>query len=275
MVVLTPGIHNSAYFEHSFLAQQMGVELVEGRDLVVSEGFAWMGTTKGFERVDVIYRRIDERFFLDPKCFRADSVLGVPGLMDVYRAGRVALANAPGTGVADDKVVYAYVPQMVQYYLGEEILIPNVPTFVAAHATEADRQHVLSATAGAGRQGGQRVGRGTACWWARARRGNNRRNSPAGSTSQAAQLRRTAHPVAVAHADNRGRHVQGPTCRLAAVHPLRQGHLRVAGRTHARGVEGRVARGQFVAGRRKQGHLELLADDPASTGERGHGTQPA
>ena len=103
VVVLTPGPYNSAYFEHSFLAQQMGVELVEGRDLVVSDGFVWMRTTKGFERVDVIYRRIDDDF-LDPTVFRADSMLGVPGLMDVYMAGRVALANAPGTGVADDKV---------------------------------------------------------------------------------------------------------------------------------------------------------------------------
>ena len=141
VVVLTPGVHNSAYFEHSFLAQQMGVELVEGRDLVVSDGCVWMGTTKGFERVDVIYRRIDD-VFLDPKTFRLDSALGVPGLMDVYRAGRVALVNAPGTGVADDKVVYAYVPQMVTYYLGEEIIIPNVPTFVCAR--EADRKHVLA-----------------------------------------------------------------------------------------------------------------------------------
>ena len=106
VVVLTPGVHNSAYFEHSFLAQQMGVELVEGRDLVVSDDVVWMGTTKGFERVDVIYRRIDDDF-LDPKAFRADSALGVSGLLDVYRAGRVALVNAPGTGVADDKVVYA------------------------------------------------------------------------------------------------------------------------------------------------------------------------
>ena len=141
VVVLTPGVHNSAYFEHSFLAQQMGVELVEGRDLVVSDGFVWMRTTKGFERVDVIYRRIDDDF-LDPKTFRADSALGVPGLMDVYRAGHVALVNAPGTGVADDKVVYAYVPEMVKFYLGEEILIPNVPTFVCA--VEADRKHVLA-----------------------------------------------------------------------------------------------------------------------------------
>src|SRR5258706_4289078 len=141
VVVLTPGVHNSAYFEHSFLAQQMGVELVEGSDLVVSDGFVWMGTTKGFERVDVIYRRIDDDF-LDPKTFRPDSALGVPGLMDVYRAGRVALVNAPGTGVADDKVVYAYVPEIVKYYLAEEIIIPNVPTFVCAG--EADRNHVLA-----------------------------------------------------------------------------------------------------------------------------------
>jgi len=131
VIVLTPGIYNSAYFEHSFLAQQMGVELVEGRDLVVSDGFVWMRTTKGFERVDVIYRRIDDDF-LDPTVFRADSVLGVPGLMAVYVAGRVALANAPGTGVADDKVVYAYVPKIVKYYLGEDIILPNVPTFVCA-----------------------------------------------------------------------------------------------------------------------------------------------
>ncbi|MGD1018297.1 MAG: circularly permuted type 2 ATP-grasp protein [Verrucomicrobiia bacterium] len=135
VVVLTPGIYNSAYFEHSFLAQQMGVELVEGRDLVVSDGYVWMRTTKGFERVDVIYRRIDDDF-IDPKAFRPDSVLGVAGLMDVYRAGHIGLANAPGTGVADDKVVYAYVPKIVKYYLGQEIIIPNVPTYVCADPKE-------------------------------------------------------------------------------------------------------------------------------------------
>ena len=140
VVVLTPGVYNSAYFEHSFLAQQMGVELVEGRDLVVSDGFVWMRTTKGFERVDVIYRRIDDDF-LDPKTFRKDSALGVPGLMDVYASGRVALANAPGTGVADDKVVYAYVPRIVRYYLGEDIILPNVPTYICAE--DADRTFVL------------------------------------------------------------------------------------------------------------------------------------
>jgi uncharacterized circularly permuted ATP-grasp superfamily protein len=141
VVVLTPGIYNSAYFEHSFLAQQMGVEVVEGRDLVVSEGLVWMRTTKGFERVDIIYRRVDDDY-LDPTVFRRDSVLGVSGLMEVYKAGRVGLANAPGTGIADDKVVYAYVPQIVKYYLGEEIIIPNVPTFVCAD--EKQRAHVLA-----------------------------------------------------------------------------------------------------------------------------------
>jgi uncharacterized circularly permuted ATP-grasp superfamily protein len=140
VVLLTPGSYNSAYFEHSFLAQQMGIELVEGRDLVVSDKFVWMRTTKGFERVDVIYRRIDDDF-IDPKAFRSDSVLGVPGLMDVYKAGHVALANAPGTGIADDKVVYAYVPKIVKYYLDEEIIIPNVPTYICAE--KDDLKYVL------------------------------------------------------------------------------------------------------------------------------------
>ncbi|HMO49973.1 MAG TPA: circularly permuted type 2 ATP-grasp protein [Kiritimatiellia bacterium] len=140
VVVLTPGIYNSAYFEHSFLAQQMGVELVEGRDLIVQDGFVHMRTTRGLQRVDVIYRRIDDDF-LDPQAFRPDSALGVPGLMEVYRAGRVALANAPGTGVADDKVVYAYVPKMIRYYLGEDAILPNVPTYLCWQ--ENDRRHVL------------------------------------------------------------------------------------------------------------------------------------
>jgi len=140
VVLLTPGVYNSAYFEHSFLAQQMGIELVEGRDLVVEDGVVLMRTTRGFERVDVIYRRIDDDF-LDPRCFRSDSMLGVPGLMDAYRAGNVALANAPGTGVADDKVVYAYVPRIVKYYLGEEIIIPNVPTYICAE--EKDLHYAL------------------------------------------------------------------------------------------------------------------------------------
>lgn len=129
VVVLTPGIYNSAYFEHSFLAQQMGVELVEGRDLVITDGYVQMRTTKGLQRVDVIYRRIDDTF-IDPLTFNPESLLGVPGITEVYRNGRVALANALGTGVADDKVIYAYVPQMIRYYLGEDQILPNVPTYL-------------------------------------------------------------------------------------------------------------------------------------------------
>jgi uncharacterized circularly permuted ATP-grasp superfamily protein len=140
VVVLSPGIYNSAYFEHSFLAQQMGVELVEGRDLAVSDGYLQMRTTKGLKRVDVIYRRIDDEF-LDPLTFRPDSMLGIPGLMEVYRAGRLAIANAPGTGVADDKVIYAYVPQMIRYYLGEDQLLSNVPTYLCWE--DDQRQYVL------------------------------------------------------------------------------------------------------------------------------------
>ena len=140
VVVLTPGIYNSAYYEHSFLAQQMGVELVQGSDLVVADGYVFMQTTKGLEKVDVIYRRIDDDF-LDPKVFNPDSLLGVSGLFDVYRNGRVALANAPGTGIADDKTIYAYVPKIIKYYLGEEPILSNVPTYVCWD--EKERQHVI------------------------------------------------------------------------------------------------------------------------------------
>ncbi len=138
--VLTPGIYNSAYFEHSFLSQQMGVELVEGQDLVVADGFVHMLTTKGLKRVDVLYRRIDDDF-IDPAVFRPDSLLGVKGLMGVYQAGRIALANAPGTGVADDKVIYAFVPRIIKYYTGEEPILPNVPTYICGD--EKDRAYVL------------------------------------------------------------------------------------------------------------------------------------
>ena len=128
-VLLTPGAFNSAYFEHSFLAQQMGIELVEGQDLFVEDDTVFMRTTQGPRRVDVIYRRLDDDF-LDPEVFRADSMLGVPGLMSAYRAGRVTLANAVGTGVADDKSIYPYVPEMVRFYLGEEPILNNVPTYM-------------------------------------------------------------------------------------------------------------------------------------------------
>lgn len=141
VVVLTPGIYNSAYFEHSFLARQMGVELVEGRDLVVDNNIVYMRTTGGLRRVDVIYRRIDDDF-IDPLCFRPSSELGVAGLMNAYRCGNVALANAPGTGVADDKAIYPYVPDMIRFYLKQEPILQNVPTYICSR--DADRDHVLS-----------------------------------------------------------------------------------------------------------------------------------
>jgi uncharacterized circularly permuted ATP-grasp superfamily protein len=140
-VLLTPGCHNSAYFEHCYLAREMGIEIVEGRDLVVIDNFVFMRTTRGLVRVDVIYRRIDDDF-IDPVVFRRDSVLGVPGLMNAYRSGNVALANAIGTGVADDKVIYYFVPRMIEYYLGQKPILPNVPTYLASE--EEDRKFILS-----------------------------------------------------------------------------------------------------------------------------------
>ncbi|OYU31603.1 MAG: hypothetical protein CFE39_07660 [Comamonadaceae bacterium PBBC2] len=129
VVVLTPGMYNSAYFEHAFLAQQMGVELVEGQDLFVKDKFVYMRTTRGPKRVDVIYRRVDDDF-LDPQVFRPSSTLGCAGLMEAYKAGHVAICNAVGTGVADDKSIYPYVPDMIKFYLGEEPILKNVPTFM-------------------------------------------------------------------------------------------------------------------------------------------------
>jgi uncharacterized circularly permuted ATP-grasp superfamily protein len=139
IVLLTPGVHNSAYFEHTYLARQMGIELVEGRDLVVHDNFVYMRTTSGLQRVDVIYRRVDDDF-LDPLAFRPDSVLGAAGLFNAYRAGNVVLANALGNGVADDKAIYAYVPDIIRYYLGEDPILDNVETFLMSDPRQ--RQHV-------------------------------------------------------------------------------------------------------------------------------------
>ncbi len=140
VVLLTPGLYNSAYFEHTFLARQMGVEIVEGRDLIARGDKIYMRTTRGLKQVDVIYRRIDDDF-LDPLSFRKDSVLGVAGLLNAYRAGNVTLANALGTGVADDKAVYSYVPEMIRYYLGEEPVLANVPTYLGWR--EEDKRYML------------------------------------------------------------------------------------------------------------------------------------
>ena len=135
IVVLTPGIHNSAFFEHAFLADEMGVELCEGGDLFVSDGWLYMRTTQAPKRVDVVYRRIDDDF-LDPLSFRPDSSLGVPGILDVYRAGRVTLVNAPGTGVADDKSIYTFMPDIIEFYTGEKPLLNNVPTWRCSNPQE-------------------------------------------------------------------------------------------------------------------------------------------
>ena len=141
IVLLTPGVYNSAYFEHTFLARQMGIELVEGRDLVVHDNYVYMRTTAGLRRVDVIYRRIDDDF-VDPLAFRRDSILGVPGLFNAYRAGNVTLSNALGTGVADDKALYAFVPQIIKYYLDQDPILDNVETWILTD--DAARQHVLA-----------------------------------------------------------------------------------------------------------------------------------
>jgi uncharacterized circularly permuted ATP-grasp superfamily protein len=140
VVLLTPGVHNSAYFEHSFLARHMGIELVEGGDLLCHDDVVYMRTTQGLERVDVIYRRVDDEF-LDPLLFLQDSMLGAPGLLNAYRAGNVTIANAPGTGVADDKAVYRYVPEMIRYYLSEEPVLGNVPTYLGVD--DADRRYMV------------------------------------------------------------------------------------------------------------------------------------
>ncbi|HEX2618725.1 MAG TPA: circularly permuted type 2 ATP-grasp protein, partial [Phototrophicaceae bacterium] len=137
IVLITPGVYNSAYFEHAFLARQMGIELVEGRDLLVHDSHVYMRTTAGLRRVDVIYRRIDDDF-IDPMAFRRDSILGVPGLFNAYRSGNVTLANAIGTGIADDKAIYAYVPQIIKYYLGEDPILPNIETYLCLDDKQRD-----------------------------------------------------------------------------------------------------------------------------------------
>jgi uncharacterized circularly permuted ATP-grasp superfamily protein len=158
VVVLTPGMHNSAYFEHAFLAQQMGIELVEGQDLFVKDGFVYMRTTQGPKRVDVIYRRVDDDF-LDPKVFRASSTLGCAGLMEAYKAGNVTISNAVGTGVADDKSIYPYVPKMIEFYLGEKPILNNVPTHMCrepkdlAYVLDHMHQLVIKEVHGAGGYG--------------------------------------------------------------------------------------------------------------------------
>ncbi len=251
VVLLTPGMYNSAYFEHAFLAQQMGIELVEGQDLFVKDNFLYMRTTQGAKRVDVIYRRVDDDF-LDPLAFRPDSTLGCAGLLSVYRAGNLTLANAIGTGVADDKSIYPYVPQMIEFYLGEKPVLNNVPThqcrkpedleYVLAHLPDL----VVKEVHGAGGYG-MLVG-------------------PAATKSEIAEFRKAAHGTArgihrAAHAepvdlpDLRRKRRRAAPHRPAAVRAVGQDGADGARRPHARRAEGKIARRQLVARRGDEGHV--------------------
>ncbi len=218
--VLTPGVYNSAYFEHSFLAQQMGVRARRRpRPRGDRTAIVYMRTTSGFERVDVIYRRIDDDF-LDPKCFRPDSMLGVPGLMDAYKAGNVALANAPGTGIADDKVVYAYVPEIINYYLGEEPILPNVPTYLCWRRKRLQLRARTISTSSSSKPPTNPAA--TACLSARTPPPTSASDFAKRIQRQPAQLHRPADARPLARARHRRGPLRGPPRRPAPLHPLRR-----------------------------------------------------
>ena len=251
VVLLTPGAHNSAYFEHAFLAQQMGIELVEGQDLFVRDDFVYMRTTQGPQRVDVIYRRIDDDF-LDPLVFRPDSMLGVPGLMAAYRAGHVTIANAIGTGIADDKSIYPYVPDMIRFYLGEEPLLANVPTWILrrkddlAYALEHLDELVVKEVHGAGGYG-MLIGPTAS----EDEREDFRARINATPEKYIAQptLALSTCPTFVE---------QGVAPRHIDLRPFVLSGKEVthrARRPDARGAARRLAGGELLAGRRHQGHL--------------------
>jgi hypothetical protein len=236
-VLLTPGCHNSAYFEHCYLAREMGIDIVEGKDLVVVDKFVYMRTTRGLLRVDVIYRRIDDDF-IDPVVFRKDSVLGVPGLMNAYRAGNVSLANAVGTGVADDKVIYYFVPKMIEYYLGQEPILPNVPTYLASE--EADMKYILAnlpelVVKAANESGGYGM--------------------LMGPTATKDEIHRPAGHLAFHLANVVRRRDGGPAHRPAAIHHLRQGCENRARRPHPRGADEGFSHCKLFPRRRQQGYL--------------------
>ena len=244
VVVLTPGVHNSAYFEHSLLARQMGVELVEGRDLFCRDNVVYMRTTEGERQVDVIYRRIDDEF-LDPLHFRPDSVLGVAGVLNAARAGNVVIANAVGNGVGDDKLVYTYVPEIVQYYLNEKPLLPNVDTFRCwlpdefAHVLDHLDELVVKPVEGSGGYGivfGPEATAGGAG------------DAAAQGAREPARLDRAAGGPAVDRADQGRRPARAAARRPAAVRgQRRQGRLRAARRPDAGGAAGGQPGRQLVA----------------------------
>ena len=220
-MLLTPGAHNSAYFEHAFLAQQMGVELVEGQDLFVRDGVRLHAHDAGPQRVDVIYRRIDDDF-LDPLVFRPDSVLGVPGLMAAYRAGRVTIANAIGTGIADDKSIYPYVPEMIRFYLGEEPLLANVPTCVAAATATTSRTCSSTSTSSSSRK--STAPAATACWSDRPRARRELEEFRERILAAPDELHRAADAGAVDLPDVRRAGHRAAPHRPAAVRALRPRH---------------------------------------------------
>ena len=251
IVLLTPGVFNSAYFEHTYLARQMGIDLVEGRDLVTHDNVVYMRTTDGLKRVDVIYRRVDDDFS-DPLIFRGDSALGCSGLFNAYRAGNVTVANAFGTGLADDKAVYAYVPEIIRYYLNEDPILPNVKTFLLGE--DKQRRHVLANLGQAGGEGGGRERR-----LRHADRpaihGPAARGVCAPDRGQSAQLHRPAHAGFLARAVSHRRPPGAAPRRPAALHSFWRQSQHRARRPDPRGARKRLAGRQFVAGRRQQGHM--------------------
>ena len=249
-VVLTPGVGNSAYFEHAFLAREMGVALVEGRDLLVHDNVVYMRTTAGLRRVDVIYRRVDDDF-LDPLAFRPDSHLGVAGLLNAYRAGNVSIANAIGTGLADDKALYAYIPAIIRFYLSEEPILANVETYLLSDPS--DRQYVLEhldslVVKAVGESGGYGMLIGPQST-ARAR------GVPREDPGRSPQLHRPADARAVARAVLHGRAHRAAARRSAAVRAVRRRRVDRARRSDARGAQKGIAGRELVAGRRQQGYL--------------------
>ena len=254
VALMTPGVYNSAYYEHSFLADKLGIELVEGRDLIVKNDEVFMRTTEGLKRVDVIYRRVDDDF-LDPLTFRPDSALGVPGLMSAYAAGNITLANAVGTGIADDKAIYSYMPEIVKFYLGEEPILKNVPTWRCREPK--DLAYVLDNLGRARGQGSARLRRLRHADRPGRDQGDHR-GVPRQAQARAGRLYRPADAGAVDLPDLHRNRPRAAPRRSAAVRADRQRpHHHRAGRADARGAEGRLAGGQFEPGRRHQGHLDL------------------
>ena len=250
-VVLTPGVGNSAYFEHAFLAREMGIPLVEGRDLLVHDNVVFMRTTAGLKRVDVIYRRVDDDF-LDPLAFRGDSHLGVAGLLNAYRAGNVSLANAIGTGLADDKALYAYIPAIIKFYMSEEPILPNVETYLLDKPVGSPLRHRTSGLAGGeSRRGVRRIRHAD-----RSAQHRGRARGISGEDSgRAAQFHRAADAVVLTRAVFHRQPHRAAARRPAPVRPVRRPRQHRARRPDSRRAQKGIARGQFIAGWRQQRHV--------------------